>query len=336
MPLAHEHASVGWLPLPDTVAYADYIMTTQNRPTAPSGTSPASSPDMTGIIAAVSAFLIWGLVNPVYFKSLPGVDPLEVLAHRVIWTVVLAGGALIAFRGISPLINAMNSWRKVSVMLTTTLLISINWGIFIWGVGDNRLIEISLGYFINPLMNVVLGVLFLSERLSRAQISAVALAAAGVMALIVSAGTFPWVALTLAVTFGLYGLVRKKAAVDPVVGLVVETLILLPLMLAYLAWLFAHGQMVFTTQGWTMDLLLIAAGPMTAIPLILFNMAAARLKLSTIGLIQYIGPTAQFLLGVLVYGEIFTQAHAIAFACIWAALILYSADTFRTYRSSRA
>ncbi|HEY0837548.1 MAG TPA: EamA family transporter RarD [Azospirillum sp.] len=288
---------------------------------------------LVGLLSALGAFVIWGLLAPVYFKLLGGVDPLEIVAHRVVWTVVLVGTAVLATRGPAAIVRAVGTWRRLGIFVVTMALISGNWLIYIHAIVTNQLVQSSLGYYINPLVNVVLGVVFLHERLSRRQLVAVLVAGAGVGSLVVAHGTLPWIALALALSFGFYGLVRKKAAIDPMIGLLVETTLLLPVAVAYLAWLGTGG--AFLTQGVGPALLLVASGPVTAVPLVLFAMGAARLKLSTIGLLQYVAPTGQLLLGVLVYGERFTTAHAVAFGCIWTALTLYSLDAFTIHRANR-
>jgi len=283
--------------------------------------------------AAVSSFLIWGLLNPIYFKLLGGINAEEVVAHRILWTVVLVGGAVLVLKGPGAVVAAVGGWKRLGIFVVTTLLVTANWSTFIWAIVNNRLVESSLGYYINPLVNVLLGVLFLGERLNRRQGVAVIIAALGVGSLVVSHGTVPWVALLLASTFGVYALVRKKAAIDPVIGLLVETLLVMPAVLGYLLWLGPRGSFGHDLGG---SLLLVVAGPMTAVPLVLFMVGATRLKLTTMGLLQYIVPTGQLLLGVLVYGEAFTSAHGVAFACIWAALVVFSADAFTTHRAARA
>lgn len=294
---------------------------------------PAKAPTSTtaAFVAALASYLIWGLVNPVFFKLLGNVGAVEIVAHRVIWTVVLVGVGVLATRGPAAVVAAVGNWRRLGILVVTTLLVSVNWTVFIWAVVNSRLVEASLGYFINPLVNVLLGVLFLHERLSRGRMLAVAIAAAGVGSLVVSYGAVPWVALSLALSFGFYALVRKKAAIDPVIGLLVETALLLPVALGYLLWLGGGGTF---GHEWGDSILLVLAGPMTAVPLVLFMIGASRLTMTTLGLLQYVGPTGQLLLGVLVYGEAFTQSHAITFACIWVALAVFTADAVHSHRSS--
>ncbi|MBP2293165.1 EamA family transporter RarD [Azospirillum rugosum] len=296
---------------------------------SPSPTTPQGgghSPATLGFVAALSSFMIWGLFAPVYFKQLGDIGAVEIVAHRVVWTVVLVGAWLLPTRGLSGILRGVGSWRRLGVFLVTTALIATNWTVFIWAIGNGRLVESSLGYYINPIINVLLGMAFLNERLSRRQGIAVLIAAAGVLSLVLSYGSVPWVAFALALSFGFYALVRKKAAIDPMIGLMVETALLVPPALGYLLWLSANGTGNFGMHGIGTDLLMVMAGPVTAVPLVLFMIGAARLTLSTLGVLQYVGPTGQLLLGVLVYGEAFTASHAMAFACIWAALALYSAD----------
>ncbi|WP_029007055.1 EamA family transporter RarD [Azospirillum halopraeferens] len=287
-----------------------------------------------GLASGIGAFLIWGLLAPVYFKAVADVGAVEIVAHRVVWTVVLMAAVVLAMKSPAEVLRAVGSWRRLSIFLVTTALVTANWTIFIYAIIDGKLVQASLGYYINPLVNVILGVLFLGERLSRRQLAAVLIAGAGVGSLVVHYGAVPWIALSLALTFGFYALVRKKAAIDPLIGLLAETALLVPLAAGYLLWLGADGAFA-TGAGVGHDLLLMLSGPITAVPLILFMIGAARLKLATVGLLQYIAPTGQLLLGVLVYGERFTNAHAIAFGCIWVALAVYSGDAIAGHRAER-
>ena len=290
------------------------------------------NPALTGLLSATGAFLLWGLVAPVYFKSLTDVGAVEIVAHRVVWTVLLVGIFVLVSKGPAAAVRAVGTWRRLGILAVTTALISVNWVIFIYATISGQMLQSSLGYYINPLVNVLLGVVFLHERLSRQQLMAVFIAGAGVLSLVLWYGVMPWIALGLALTFGIYALVRKKVAIDPIIGLLVETALLLPLALGWLLWLGADG--AFLTHGIGTGFLLVLAGPVTAVPLVLFMVGAARLKLSTIGLLQYIGPTGQLILGVLVYGETFTPAHAVAFGCIWLALVLYSHEAITTHRAA--
>jgi chloramphenicol-sensitive protein RarD len=284
-----------------------------------------------GVAYAVSTYLAWGLL-PIYFKALRAVPAIEVLAHRVVWSLLLVAAILVARSGWRAFAAP---FRRLPVLAVTTALIGTNWLVYIWAVQSGRVLEASLGYFVNPLVNVLLGVAFLGEALSARQRIAVALATAGVAVLVARAGTVPWVAVALAVSFGLYGLLRKRAAVEPVGALLAETALLAPLAIAFLAWRAATGAGAFGAAVGT-SLLLAAAGPITALPLVAFGLAVHRLRLSTMGLVQYLAPTGQFLLAVLLYREPFGPAHAAAFALIWTSLALYSWDAIARTRAARA
>ena len=288
-------------------------------------------PRLRGFAAALAAYLAWGFF-PVYFKALKAVPAPEILCHRIVWSVAF----------LAVIVTVQRRWREFAaafrgrglrVFVVTTLLISLNWLLYIWAVNAGRILEASLGYFVNPLVNVVLGVLFLHERLTRLQRAAVALALVGVLVLVVRAGIFPWVSIVLALSFGLYGFARKKARIDAVVGLLVETALLAPAALAWLSWLGARGEGAFGASGGTTALLALA-GLVTALPLIGFAVGMRTLRLSTMGLIQYITPTMQFLLAVALYRERFTSAHAVAFGFIWASLALYSFEAVRGQRTA--
>ena len=294
---------------------------------------PPNAPDerARGVAYAVSTYLAWGLL-PIYFKALRPVPALEVLAHRVVWSLVLLAAILAARSGARAFAVP---FRRLPILAITTVLIASNWLVYIWAVQSGRVLEASLGYFVNPLFSVLLGVAFLGEALSGRQRAAVALAAAGVAVLVARAGTVPWVALALAASFGLYGLLRKRAAIDPVGGLLAETALLFPAALLFLGWRASSGAGAFgAAPGIT--LLLAAAGPITALPLVAFGLAVHRLQLSTMGLLQYLAPTGQFLLAVLLYREPFGAAQAAAFALIWTSLGLYSWDAVARSRALRA
>lgn len=300
--------------------------------------SPTPRPDPSprvrrGFAAALAAYVAWGLF-PLYFKSIKSVPPLEILSHRVVWSMVLLAG-LVSWQRRWRELGTVFAGGRLPIYLVSTTLISANWLIYIWAVNTGHVLEASLGYFVNPLVNVLLGVIFLREHLTRRQGAAVALAAVGVLALAVRLGELPWLSIALAATFGLYGLVRKKARIDAVVGLLVETALLAPLALAYLLALAWRGDGAFGTGGATMTALLAAAGVVTAVPLIWFALGMKALRLSTMGLIQYITPTSQFLLAVALYREPFTTAHALAFGCIWASLALYTYEALRGKRAAR-
>jgi chloramphenicol-sensitive protein RarD len=289
-----------------------------------------------GLWAAVGAFLIWGLL-PLYLRQLQGIPALQIMAHRLLWCCLFVNIWLLARgefgRVRFALAVAATRWR----LLATAILISINWLVYVWGVNNGHVVETSLGYFINPLVNVLLGVLVLRERLNRIQWAAVALAASGVIYLTWQSGAPPWIALTLAITFGSYGLIRKMVAVDAITGLGAETLLIAPIGLGYLLWLQAQGTGVLGHAGLLIDSLLFFGGLVTAIPLALFAYGARLIPYSTLGLIQYIGPTLQLLLGIFLFREPFTDARAIGFGLIWAALAIYAAEgLIRARRQRRA
>jgi chloramphenicol-sensitive protein RarD len=276
-------------------------------------------------MAAIGAFTIWG-VMPLYLKPLAAVPALEIMSHRIVWCCLLVF-AWLAARGELGAVRAAlaNPPTRVRLMATAAL-ISVNWLLYVWAIGNGHVIDSSLGYFINPLLNVVLGVLVLGERLNRAQKSAVALATAGVLYLAIVTGRPPWIALALAASFGFYGLLRKVVAVEAVPGLATETLILAPLAVLYLLWLESQGTGAFGRAPTHVNALLLGSGVITALPLTLFAYGARRIPLSTVGLVQYIGPTLQFLLGVWVFHEPFTMQRGVGFLFIWAALAIYGAD----------
>ena len=285
---------------------------------------PAPRTDPKGLAYGTAAYLCWGLA-PLYFKAVKAASPAEIVSHRVIWSVLLLGVLVAASGRQRELAPALRPPGRLAIYALTTSLISFNWGLFIWAVNGGHLLEASLGYFINPLVNVLLGVLFLGERLSRLQRVAVALAAVGVALLVLNAGVFPWISLGLAASFGLYGLVRKRAAVDPLLGLLIETSLLAPLALA---WLF-HLQLAGTSHFGSdprLTALLVISGVITSLPLVWFTHGVRRLPLSTMGLLQYLTPTGHFLLAVWLYGEPFTAAHVATFACIWASLAVFTVD----------
>ncbi len=281
-----------------------------------------------GTLAAVSAYLIWGLA-PIYWKALLAVPPLELLAHRIVWSCVLVIALLALRRSLGDIRTAVSRPRTAVTLLVTTALIAFNWGLFIWAVTTGRVLSASLGYYINPLVSVLLGFVVLGERLSRGQTVAVLLAAFGVAVLAVSIGRLPWVSLALAFSFGLYGLLRKTVRAEAAVGLAVETALLAPAAIAFLVARQLAGVGALGRLGAGTDALLLGAGLLTAVPMLLFTVGARRLPLSTLGLLQYIGPTCHFLLAVGLYGEPFGPAHAVTFGLIWLALALYTADTRR-------
>ena len=278
-----------------------------------------------GIIYAALAFFCWGLF-PIYFHALGEVPPLQILAHRMLWSLAFLL-VLLLLRRDWKWLQVVRQPRVFFSFVLSALLLSANWLVYIWSVMNHHVIEASLGYFINPLVNIVLGYLILKERLRPVQWGAVALAALGVAWLTWQAGTVPWIALGLAATFGAYGLMRKTAALGALEGLTLETMVLFPLAAAYVGWLTWHGHNAFvTTPSNATRWLLIAAGPLTAIPLLLFASGARKIPMSVLGLLQYMAPTLQFLLGVWVFHEAFTSERLVGFAVIWAALALYAAE----------
>ena len=278
-----------------------------------------------GLLCAAGAFLIWG-VTPVYWKMLQHVPALELLAHRIVWGLIFVA-VWMTIRGRWPDYRAVfRRPRTVAALLASTMFIAINWGIFVYAVNTDRVLATSLGYYINPLVNVLLGLVVLHERLNRKQWFAVALAALAVVLLTAQAGELPWISLVLPVSFGLYSLLRKTVHADAVVGLTFETAALAPFAAALLLRQENLGLGALGHQGLRIDLLLVAAGAVTAVPLILFTLGVRRILLSTAGLLQYIAPTCTFLLAVLFYGEPFTTAHAVGFGLIWTALVIYSLD----------
>jgi chloramphenicol-sensitive protein RarD len=264
---------------------------------------------------------------PIFFKQLSNVNAFEVVMHRMVWSLVFLIAVLAALRRWGWLRDVVRRPRVLAAFAVSALLLSANWSVYVWAVQNAHLVDASLGYFILPLVNVTFGFVFLRERPRPIQWLAVAVAAAGVVWLTVQAGRLPWVALVLAITFGIYGLLRKVASLGALEGLTLETLLLAPFALALLGWWTWHGQGALvqgsvTTMGW-----LLLGGPLTAVPLLLFAAGARRIPLATLGILQYISPSLQMLLGVWLYGEAFDPARAIGFYLIWLALVVYSLDS---------
>ncbi len=305
------------------------------RPAHVTSSDPASHEARRGLAAALTAFVIWGLL-PVYLRPLRHVDALEIMANRLVWCCLFVL-AWLALRGELGQVRAALANRGTRLRLTATaVLISINWIVYVWGVTRGHVIETSLGYFINPLVNVLLGVALLSERLNRVQWAAVALAALGVAYLTWIAGRAPWIALVLALSFGLYGFLRKVVDVDALAGLAAETALIAPIGAGYLIFLELSGDGALGHSGPFVDALLLAGGPLTAIPLALFAFGARRVLYATVGLLQYVGPTLQLLLGVFLYGEPFPAARMIGFGLIWLALIVYAVEGLWRAHTARA
>jgi chloramphenicol-sensitive protein RarD len=289
-----------------------------------------TSLDRRGLGFGLGAYLIWGFL-PLYFLLLAGVTAGEIVADRVVWSLVLLIGILAVAGRFGKLVAVLRTPRTLGLLAISAALISVNWLIYIWAVQNGHVLAASLGYFLNPLVNVLLGVVVLGERLKRMQMAAVALAAAGVAVLASGAGTGLWISLSLAFSFGLYGLMRKIAPVESLEGLTVETALLTPFALAYMAWLASNDALVFgDVPGLTA--LLVLAGAVTAVPLLLFAGAARLLPYSTLGLLQYLAPTLQFLLAITVFGEAMTPSHIVCFALIWAGLALYVLSSVRKPR----
>lgn len=282
-----------------------------------------------GVLLGLAAYGLWGLA-PIYFKAVTSVaGALEVLAHRIVWSVLLLVILMTALRQWPVAWRAVRDRRTLLTLVATTALVAANWFGYIYAAATERIVEASLGYFINPLLNVLLGFVFLGERLRPAQRVSVGLATVGVGVMAVGRGVPPYISLFLAGTFAFYGLLRKRVAAGALVGLTIETMLLSPLALGYLVMLEQRQSGGFLHRGGGADVLLIASGLVTTVPLLCFAGAARRLRLSTLGFLQYLAPSLQLILGVLVYGEAFTWVHGLSFGFIWTGLTLYSADTIR-------
>jgi chloramphenicol-sensitive protein RarD len=303
-----------------------------NRSPAPARA--AADPTRAGLLFGLLAYGLWGVL-PIYFKQMAGISPLDIVAHRIVWSLLFLAVLLAIIRGWDQVAAALRDRKTLGLLLATSVLIAINWLLYVYAVTSGHILAGSLGYYLNPLMNIVLGRFILRERLTGLQWAAVAIAAAGVSVLAAGAGTTLWISLTLCVTFATYGLLRKVAAVDALAGLSIETAILFPIALAWLLWGAAQGQPTFGANDREL-LLLTAAGAVSTTPLLLFTAAARRLRYSTLGMLQFLAPTMQFVLAVWLYGEAFTRAHGIAFGAIWTALALYVASLLRDLRAQRA
>lgn len=287
-----------------------------------------------GVLYALGAYFIWGIA-PAYFKFIQQVAPAEIMTHRVIWSALFMIVLISISRNWKQVESVLRQRRKVLLLAVSAMLIGSNWLLFIWAVNNRHLLEASLGYFINPLLNVIVGMLFLGERFRRMQWLAVGLAACGVLVQLWKFGSLPIIALGLALTFSFYGLLRKKIAVDAQSGMLIETLWMFPLAAIYLFGIADSPTSQLSNNPLSLNLLLVAAGIVTTIPLMLFTAAATRLRLSTVGFFQYLGPTLMFLLAVIFYGEQLTDDKVLTFGFIWAALALFVLDAVYTLRSSR-
>lgn len=298
-------------------------------------TTPSDRHDNTrlGVIYGLAAYFIWGFF-PVFFKALEGATPLEIVCHRIIWSVVFLFILVTISRQLVKVRNTLHNRFTLLTLCGSTLLIATNWLVFIYAVQQGEVLQSSLGYFITPLLSVLLGFVFLRERLSRRQLLSVLLALLGVLNLTFQHGQFPWISLTLAASFGFYGLLRKVARVEAMIGLTVETLLLAPIALGYLIYLATQQESSFLTGTVQLNLLLPLSGVVTAIPLLLFVAAARRLQLATTGFLQYITPSLHFILAVWLYNEPFSQGQLISFLFIWAGLGIYSSDALWKGRAS--
>ncbi len=295
---------------------------------------PAKPHETSALIAGIAAFSTWGLI-PVYWKLLSRVPASEILAHRFVWTTLFLT-ALLGWQRRWPEINAIVHSRRATLFcLSSGLMIALNWLQFIWAVNVGRVLETSPGYFMTPLVNVLLGAIFLRERLTRLQFASVILATLGVLNLTFGYGRFPWIAMGLCTSFGLYGLLRKKSGTAAIPGLFVETILLTPLALVFLVFLQQRGTPVFGHAGSWLSILLISTGVVTAVPLFWFGYATRYLRLTTIGFLQYLSPTGSFFLGVFLYREPFTRGHLITFGLIWIALVLFTCEAVTRWRSGR-
>lgn len=285
----------------------------------------------TGMLLGLSAYAAWGVL-PLYFKAMAAVRATEIVAHRIVWSLVFVAAVATLSRRWPQIRAALAAPKVALLLLLTATLIGVNWLVYIYAVVSGHVLEGSLGYFLNPLVNVLFGVAFLKERLTHAQKGAVALAGAGVAILAFGSGAALWISLTLAASFASYGFLRKVAPVEAVEGLSIETFFLTPLAFGWILWLGAHHESGFLHDRRT-DLLLILGGTVTATPLLLFTAAAKRLPYSTLGFLQYVAPSLQFLLAVAVFGEPLTRAHVVCFGLIWAALVVFIAESVRVGRA---
>lgn len=284
-----------------------------------------------GLAFAITAYVLWGFL-PLYMKLLSHIPPAEVVAHRVIWSVPLAGALLIVLGRTDDIKVALKSPRMLAMGCVTAALISVNWGIYVWAITSGNALDAALGYYINPLFSVFLGAVLLGEKLNKLQFAAIFLAASAVVVLTVDAGALPWAAVGMFLTWGLYAFCKKSLPIGPNQGFLLEVLILTPPALAYLLWLGPANHFAGTSADtW----LLLGCGLVTAVPLVIYANGAKLLRLSTIAVLQYIAPTMIFLIGVFVFNEPFGQARMIAFPMIWAALVLYSIALFRSMRAQR-
>lgn len=297
----------------------------------PTGQTPPRA-DRSGVAAALAAYVFWGLA-PIYFKLIQSAPALEIIAHRILWSVPMLAGFLLLRDGRAFWQRLRLRPRTLMILLVSGCLVVLNWLIFVWAIVNGQVLATSLGYFIGPLVNFLLGFLFLHERMTRVQQIGVVIAASGTVYLGWFLGTPPWISLCLAFSFGIYALVRKMLDVGPMVGLLWETVLLATPALAFVVWSAGRGSLYFGSAGIGQDVLLALAGLVTVLPLVWFNVAARSLRLITLGFFQYIAPSMTFLLSVFVYGEAFTKGHAVAFGCIWFALAMISVESWKRSRA---
>ncbi|UTV99717.1 EamA family transporter RarD [Marinomonas rhizomae] len=286
-----------------------------------------------GIFYALTAFTLWAIA-PIYFKEMSFVPAQEILAHRIIWSCVIVLFLIVLLRYTDALKTVLRSRKALTAMLASTLLIGVNWGTFIWAVQNNQMLSASLGYYINPLISILLGVIFFKEKLDRVRKAAVVLCFCAVAFEVIQFGSLPWIALALALTFGFYGLVRKKIAVDSFTGMAIETAIMLPFALLYLALSPSPTANIFNNSA-QVNWLLFAAGPVTMVPLMCFAAAANRVSMVTLGFFQYIGPTGMFFLAVFLYDEPLSPEKLTTFVLIWSALAMLIFDSVRRLRKTK-
>ena len=297
-------------------------------------TANAKREERSALIAGFAAFGAWGLI-PIYWKLFKSVSALEIIAHRLIWTTLFLA-VLLSWQQRWPEVRqAIQSRRALFYCIASGLAVSINWLVFIWAVNINRVVETSLGYFMTPLVNVLLGAIFLRERLTRWQFVSVLLALVGVLNLTLGYGKFPWIAVILCLSFGIYGLLRKKSGTRPIPGLFLETTLLTPVALIYLVILQRGSGLIFGQINWSFGLLLVTTGIVTGLPLVWFGHAARHLRMTTIGFLQYLSPSGSFLLGVFLYHEPFTRNHLITFSLIWMALAIFTTEAVHRWHSGR-
>ncbi|MGB0906024.1 MAG: EamA family transporter RarD [Maricaulaceae bacterium] len=298
--------------------------------------APHTQPDdghRRAFMAGLAAYIIWGIF-PLYFKVIEAAGAVEILSHRIIWSVPFALLLILARRQIGDLIRAIKTPKVLGLLALSSLMIAINWGLYIWAVNNGFILQASLGYYINPLMYVIVGVAAFGEKLQKLQIFAVLLAAIGVAILTFYGGVFPWISLILASSFTAYGVIRKQVEVGSIPGLLIETVFLILPALLYLHHIWGQEEIIFGSET-NITVWLLAAGPITVLPLLAFTVAARGLKLSTLGILQYIAPTMQFMCA-LYLGETFTLAHALCFGCIWTAVALFSFNALKRPKPIRA